>query len=525
MVTKSERSYLIKKIFNTNPQLCFSILASVTAVLCLFLFQGSVGINLADEGFLWYGAQRVLAGEIPFMDFQSYDPGRYYWCALFMGIFSNDGIISLRFSVAVFQAIGLAVGVYLVFSSCKNNTKAFVLFALLILLLWMFPRHKLFDISLSILLIGVLTHLVRKPTFWSYGLAGLFVGLTATFGRNHGVYGIIGSVGVIAWLNIFPFTGKALFKNTTSWITGMMIGFLPILIMMVFITGFGSAFADSVLQLFELKATNISLPVPWPWEVEFNNIQVGNAIQEVLVGFFFIAILVFGAVSIVWICVIKARKKPIPHAVVAASCLSLPYAHYAFSRADVGHLALGIFPFLIGCIVLIGTLRPKPKWSLIVLLLTSSFWVMHSRHPGWKRITGNHIVDTVVYGSNLQINANKAHNIKWISDLFEQHVSTNGSILVTPSWPGAYAFLGQKSPVWEIYALWPRPPKFENAEIGRLKTSNPELLFVMEWALDGRDDLRFSNTHPLTYTYITDNYALFESSGPFQIYIPIETNK
>ena len=84
---------------------------------------------------------------------------------------------------------------------------------------------------------------------------------------------------------------------------------------------------------------------------------------------------------------------------------------------------------------------------------------------------------------------------------------------------------GQKSPVWEIYALWPRSPSFENKEIERIKKSNPALLFVTNWALDGRDDLRFSSTHPLTYKFITDNYELSESNGSYHIYLPRDTNK
>jgi hypothetical protein len=133
------------------------LLATAT-VFGLFAWQGRNGFNLWDEGYLWYGVQRVLDGEVPLRDFLAYDPGRYYWAAAWMGAWHDDGIMSLRVAVAVFQLLGLFVGLQLVSKSAgpERSRAIFLLVAALTFAVWMFPRHKLFDISISILLVGVL---------------------------------------------------------------------------------------------------------------------------------------------------------------------------------------------------------------------------------------------------------------------------------------------------------------------------------------------------------------------------------
>ena len=134
---------------------------AIFVVTALFIWQGSTGFSLWDEGFLWYGAQRVMLGEVPVRDFLSYDPGRYYWSAALMSLWGNNSIMTLRGVVAIFQAMGLFVGLVLIARAKKKQSFLYLLLSAVTLAVWMFPRHKLFDISLSIFLISVLTYLVK----------------------------------------------------------------------------------------------------------------------------------------------------------------------------------------------------------------------------------------------------------------------------------------------------------------------------------------------------------------------------
>lgn len=508
-------------IANKDNPLPLLILALATlAVSALFAWQGNTGFNLWDEGYLWYGAQRVMLGEVPIRDFMGYDPGRYYWSAGLMTLWGDNGIMALRGAVAIFQTIGLFVGLLLIARALKKQDIFYLLLSAVTLVVWMFPRHKLFDISLSILSIGVLAFLVQNPTSRRYFFAGLCIGLIAIFGRNHGMYGVAGSLGVMVWLSLKRAESPRLIKGFTYWAVGVATGYAPILLMALLAPGFAIAFWESIRFLFEAKATNLPLPVPWPWRVDFTLVPIGEAIRGALVGLFFIGTIVFGVLSILWVVRQKLQNKPSPPVLVAASFLALPYAHFAYSRADVGHLAQGIFPLLVGCLVLFSTQSAKVKWPLILMLCTASVWVMHIYHPGWQCHASKQCMNIEISHSNLQVDPATASDVELLRKLAARYAPGSESFIVTPFWPGAYALLEHKSPMWETYALFPRSLAFEQAEIERIKAARPRFAFIFDLPLDGRDELRFRNTRPLIHQYILDNFELLpDSPNPaYQIY-------
>jgi len=292
--------------------------------------------------------------------------------------------------------------------------------------------------------------------------------------------------------------------------------------MALLIPGFAEAFWESIYFLFQIEATNLNLPVPWPWRVDFASVSSRSAIRQVLLGLFFIGILVFGVLSVLWVFWRKSQNRPVSPALAAASFLALPYAHYAFSRADAPHLSFGIYPFLIGCLVFLAAQPAKVKWRLALLLCVLSLEVAHGYHPGWYCLKKDRCVDIEISGSRVAVNRSTAENVLLLRHFADEFAPAGRNFLAIPHWPGAYPLLERKSPTWEIYALFPRPPAFEQAEIERIKAARPGFVFVLDHALDGRDDLRFKNTHPLTHQYILENYQrLAVSPNPaYHIYKP-----
>ncbi|MCD6045829.1 MAG: hypothetical protein K0R48_992 [Gammaproteobacteria bacterium] len=510
--------------FNSSPLQALALASLV--VMLLFFWQGNIGFNLGDEGFLWYGTQRVIQGEIPLRDFMSYDPGRYYWSATLMTLWGKQDIMALRASAAVFQGLGLFVGLWLIAHSQKKQNFLYLVLCSLILVAWMFPFFKVFDISTSIFLMGILTVLIENPKKTIYFLAGVCLGLFAVFGRNHGIYGLVSTLGTMLWLHFKKKTGTNFLTGFTFWALGIVLGFMPLFLMTVFIPGFAVAFWESIRFLFEVKATNIPLPMPWPWELPFNHLISFQFLNNFLIGIFFIAILAFGVVAICWIFWKKWQRKVLPAALVAAAFTALPYTHYAYSRADLTHLAQGIFPFLIGCLVFFSNLTPKPKWFLALCLGTASFITTAPAHPGWQCRAIQSCVNINVSGDLLRVDSATASNIHFLRQLVIEYASENTTFVITPFWPSAYALFNRKSPMWEIYALFPRSITFQEAEIIAIKKANPRFIFILDVPLDGRDDLRFKNTHAVIYQYILNNYQLSvkDSRGDFHVYIPRGAN-
>lgn len=497
---------------------------SIFTVVALFMWQGHRGLNLWDEGYLWYGAQRVMLGEVPIRDFMSYDPGRYYWSAALMTAGGDDGIMALRRAVAIFQAAGLFVGLLLAGWNPKNRSFTWLLLSAVTLAVWMFPRHKLFDISLSVLLTGVLAFLISNPTRLRFFFAGACIGFVAVFGRNHGVYGLAGGLGVVGWLALKPAPAGdgGFFRAAGYFAAGVAAGFSPVLLMALMLPGFAGAFWETIVFMFQQKATNLALPVPWPWKAALGSTGVGEVVREVLIGLFFIAVVVFGLVSIAWVVRQRRNGSRVSPVIAATAFLALPYAHYAYSRADAGHLAQGVFPLLIGSLTVLGTRPFKIKWPGIILLCGTSLWVTHIHHPGWQCGGSNTCTGIEVSGTILEVPSDTAASVDLLRTLAREYAPDGRSLVVTPFWPGAYSLLERQSPMWGIYALQPRSESAQLDEIERIRAANPGLIFVYDLPLDGREELRFRHTHPLIHRYIVDHFERLDitSNPAYQIYTP-----
>lgn len=492
------------------------LVASVTALSVTFLWfwlTWRYGFDLADEGFYWYGAQRVLRGEVPIRDFMSYDIGRYYWAASLMWLLDDDGVFAARVSAVAYQFLGTFLGAYICLLALRHNGAVRWLYALLvaaILTVWVVPYYKAYDHATSVIIVALLVLMLKvtKPAAWL--AAGICLGFAAIIGRNHGAYGVFAVVFVISVLLFKAPSRHAVVRLCGCFFLGVVIGFSPTLITMLTVDGFAGSFIGSIVSMVGRGATNIALPVPWPWlwHEDFGRIGVVLTAVRLSLGVGFVFLLVF---PVVWILALAYRRFDLSDdsqkVYLATVAAAIPYAHYAFSRADLIHLSLSIFPGLIGLLAAVATMsRLRSLMVSLVVLAVSVLTVVQLQFYLSAQLIKNDLLQADVGGEQLWVEHDLFKKMEFVKMQLSSLTSSSGKFLAIPDMPGFHAIYRVKMPIWEIYPLVPRDAKFEAREIERLESSVPEVVFFSDHAVDNNPKFRYSQMHPLTYAWILSNY-------------------
>jgi len=106
----------------------------------------------------------------------------------------------------------------------------------------------------------------------------------------------------------------------------------------------------------------------------------------------------------------------------------------------------------------------------------------------------------------LRVDLKTAQKITVWNNVVKSLLPRGCALLCVPYCPAAYAMFDLQSPMWDIYALFPRSPAFQEAEIARIKAARPCIAIIDESCLDGRKDRSFRFTHSLVYHYLLDHY-------------------
>lgn len=511
-----------------SPQIRTRNLVGLSAVMVvlLFLLQGNTGFNLADEGFLWYGTIRTSVGEVPVRDFQSYEPGRYYWGALWFKLLRNDGILALRVSQSAFQFVGLTLALLLL--RRLVHSRIALILAAIILVRWMHPTWKIYEPIILIAAIYFAVLIIEEPSRIRHLVAGIFIGLAAFFGRNHGLYCGVAFVLLLCYLN-WTSDKRVLLQRLGVLSLGIIIGYLPMLFMFAFVPGFLSRFTEDLL--FNLNyGTNLSLPVPWPWRQSYQFVGAREIINQVTVGTLFLVLPAFYIFALARLCFRRASNL---HPVfIASAFLGVIYLHYTFARPDLFYVAWTIPPFIIGLIAVPASFSSEHRkklqiaiWSILAVFTISALEMAQENYFTVKfkslakaklmrgysgdfdqAMNAQGLLKTDVRGDTLWVLSDTATTIDRMKAINHILIKSDEQILVAPYFPGLYAILQKRSPLWEIYFLLPRPLKEQEAMVRDLRSKQVNWAFVCKHYVDNRPELEFRSTHNLIWDYLVENF-------------------
>jgi len=468
-------------------------------------------IDLADEGFLWYGSTALRRGLVPVRDFQAYDPGRYAWTAAWSFLL-GESLVALRFACVLFQCLGLLAG--LLVARRLSPKPLFLACVAIALCLWMSPRYKTFEPSLALLSLWAGVALLERPSVARHFGVGLLGGVAAFFGRNHGLYHLVAFGALIGW-SAWGAGGRETGRRLLGWGGGLVAGSLPQLAMLAFVPGYADAFAASFAVIFE-KGTNLGIPVPWPWRAPADLPSWVRA-SVIAIGWTFAALPAFLALALARAFRLRRSGLAAHPVLVASIAVGVPYAHHVFSRADLIHLGTGAPILVLGLLALGGTFGRARILAPIVLaagLLAAS--LLPTLH--WTRtavevaVFPDEFPEVEVAGARMRVSRYDAAILAEAGKLAAL-AKPDEPIWFAPNQPALYPVTGRLSPTRAIYFFYPATPSEDEALARELDASRTGWAMLRDYALDGREDLRFVNTNPRTADYLRANFALVRFDG------------
>ena len=488
-----------------------AVVLSAAVSLAVFALQWRYGFLWSDEGWLWYISQRTALGQVPLRDVFSYDPGRYYWSAALFRLTGSTGLYQQILADYLFTILGIAAAYLVMIRAGLARSWRIAILGVLGVVIG-FPRHKIYEQALSLMCVGAIAFVFQAPQrLRRWLLLGVAIGLAAFFGRNSGIFFVLATIIAFVLLSLrreAPSVTRAL----RALGGGLLIGYSPMLMMLVAVRGFAGAFFQSLLLTPKWAW---SLKIPFPWHVHLKGLHGLDLIQARAISWLCLAVPLIYAISL-WRAL--RRKHPLDAAewlAAAAAAAGAGFLVHAFYTADFFHIAEGVVPFVIAAGALSAHLwHDRKGWSLTLFcgmaFLVIASWlpmeplVQHLRSQADDPASEQAIE---IDGKRFQVPAEQAQVMHAVAAAFLDCTPHDGGFFAAPYYPGLYAFLQTRAPTWDTYHLWPRSDQLQHAEIEALQRNRTSLILLNpEFALNDRESLEFVRTNPKLVEYIESNY-------------------
>jgi hypothetical protein len=196
---------------------------------------------------------------------------------------------------------------------------------------------------------------------------------------------------------------------------------------------------------------------------------------------------------------------------VAATCVSVPYAHYVFSRPDIVHLAHGAPTVALGLIALGFTFdyrRLRLEYLLAPILMGASLLANLFQFGITTEMMApaDSLFAADVKGDRMLVGLYYAKVLTSAQHLARDLAKPDEPILFMPLMPGLYPLTDRWSPTKRMSFMFPSPEE-DRALLKDIETAGVQWVMLQDYALDGRDDLRFKNANPLVFQHLLKNFG------------------
>lgn len=485
---------MLARLKSFEPEFLPCALVAAVATALVFLAQAHIGLAPQEEGYLWYGVDAFARGEWPIRDFRSYDPGRYVWCAAWSPVFGG-GILGLRAACALFACIGLTAG--LLVARRVLPSRAWLAPIAVLIALWQFPGWRPFESSLSLVATYCAMRLFQGSSARTAFACGVFTGIAAIFGRNHGLYAGVALVLVLA-MGFRAGNREHIARRIVALLLGTLVGYAPMFALIVLVPGFGTAFVDSILFFVGRDGLNIPHAATWPWTIDYERLQGIELVSTVALSIVFIAYVVVYAFGV--IAATLGRLGPIARspALVAAVCVGLPYVHHVAERSDIHHVAESVHPMLLSALALAAAFGPRAVRVVSVTMLALSALSIGTEQPIGRRFLARgseraHVAFDAG-GTELSIDGLVARRLESVRAHVTSKVPPDAKLLLSTKLLVLYPILGRSSPVWDVYPSWVADTQLHQRMLDEL--SSVDWIFLQDVAVGGAAERRLASTYP-----------------------------
>ncbi|QPJ61266.1 MAG: hypothetical protein G3M70_04935 [Candidatus Nitronauta litoralis] len=505
------------------------------------------GLNLWDEGGFADGTLRTFRGEMAMRDFNpiGYLPGRYLYAAWFFDWFGIS-LHSLRLSVAVFTPL-MPLMVYAI--SRRIMPVGFSLLAGAMMLSAPSMYYNRFFPFFCVLVLFCLVRWLERPR-WSRGVVlAAAILLCIPFKMEIAIF----SIGL--WVVLIPWRhrdlGSIMNKNSSSPLKrGLVIGILLIgtSVLLVYFWRY------QVLQKFIeiVFTTHAAWGNPFPalfpfwefWKTEGPDLMFERVMFYIPLATYALVLVLLGRDRMM-----GRDTSPSQPVLLAVTGIGICAFGLVVWRAGFDNLVRTLPAFYILAPYLLFRLRDRLLALFVHLEEQISFWApekilvhflvgilpiiflyeMNFGHGFYVGSVGARLQNTEkleMKRMSVWTNSYEARWVRRIVEKIELATAPGDAILALPLNPLFYYLTERANPIvhgWILPGMLDE--KGQEEVVRQLLVKPPRLVILADFAIDGREDRRFSRYAPIIFIHLKRHFQLWERIGLFEVFLPMGPSK